>query len=81
LLGELRIRPMAALLRADLAEDRALTALAVRDLMTRGLRVSVLKHPLGRLAARAAVLGALPAGSGVLPDRLADRLLDGESGG
>jgi hypothetical protein len=81
LLDEPRIRPTAALLRADLAEDRALTALAVRDLMTRGLRVAVLKHPLGRLVARAAVLGALPAGGGVLPDRLADRLLDGELGG
>lgn len=81
LLDEPRIRPTAALLRADLAEDRALTALAVRDLMARGLRVAVLKHPLGRLVARAAVLGALPAGGGVLPDRLADRLLDGEPGG
>jgi hypothetical protein len=81
LLDEPRIRPTAALLRADLAEDRALTALAVRDLNARGLRVAVLKHPLGRLVARAAVLGALPAGGGVLPDRLADRLLDREPGG
>jgi hypothetical protein len=81
LLDEPRIRPTTALLRVDLAEDRALTALAVRDLMTRGLRVAVLKHPLGRLVARAAVLGVLPAGGGVLPDRLADRLLDGELGG
>jgi hypothetical protein len=81
LLDEPLIRPTAALLRADLAEDRALTALAVRDLMTRGLRVAVLKHPLGRLVARAAGLGALPAGGGVLPAHLADRLLDGEPGG
>jgi len=80
LLDEPRIRPTAALLRADLPEDRALTALAARDLMTRGLRVAVLKRPFGRLVARAAVLGALSAGGGVLPDRLADRLLDGEPG-
>jgi len=81
LLDEPGIRPTAALLRADLAEDRALTALAVRDLMQRGLGVAVLKHPFGRLVARAAVLGALPAGGGVLPDRLAGRLLDREPGG
>jgi hypothetical protein len=81
LLDEPRIRPTAALLRADLTENRALAALAVRDLMTRGLRVAVLKHSLGRLVARAAVLGALPAGGGVLPDRLAVRLLNRESSG
>lgn len=57
-LEEPRIRPTAALLRADLAEDRALTALAARDLLDRGLRVKVLKRPLGWLAGRAALLGA-----------------------
>jgi hypothetical protein len=56
-LEETRIQPTAALLRADLARDRALTALAVRDLMARGLRVVVIKRPLGRLAERAALLG------------------------
>lgn len=60
LLAEPRIRPTAAVLRADLREDRALTALAVRDLMDFGLRVAVLKHPPGWLAGRAALLGALP---------------------
>lgn len=60
LLAEPRIRPTAAVLRADLAEDRALTALAVRDLLDLGLRVAVLKRPPGRLAGRVALLGALP---------------------
>src|SRR6476660_5697870 len=36
-----RIGGDAALLRADLGRDRSLTALAARDLMARGLRVSV----------------------------------------
>jgi hypothetical protein len=56
-LEETRVQPTAALLRADLAADRALTALAVRDLMARDLRVAVIKRPLGRLAERAALLG------------------------
>ncbi len=76
LLEETRMQPTAALLRADLARDRALTALVVRDLVARDLRVAVLKSPLGWLAARAADLGALPVGSG-LPPRLVARLLDG----
>jgi hypothetical protein len=56
-LEEARIQPTAALLRADLAGDRALTALAARDLMGRGLRVAVIKRPLGWLAGRMALLG------------------------
>jgi len=60
LLSEPRIRPSAAVLRADLAEDRSLTALAVRDLLELGMRVAVLKRPPGWLAGRAALLGALP---------------------
>jgi len=75
LLDEPRIRPTAALLRADLAADRALTALAVRDLSARGLRVAVLKRPLGRLAARAALSGIAPADGRALPGRLRERLL------
>lgn len=74
-LEEPRFRPSAALLCADLAEDRALTALAARELMERGVRVAVLKRPIGWLAARAALLGALPAGSGALPSRVAERCL------
>jgi hypothetical protein len=60
-LAEPRIGATGALLRADLREDRALTALAVRDLVARGLRVAVLKRPLDWLSARRALLGALPA--------------------
>jgi hypothetical protein len=73
-LGEPRIPATGVLLRADLAEARALTALAVRDLMNQGLRVVVLKHPLGWSSARAALIGALPAAGGV-PLLRGDRLL------
>jgi hypothetical protein len=74
-LAEPRIRPTAALLRADLAEDRSLTALAARNLIARGLRVVVLKRPLGWLAARRALLGAPPGAGGGHSARLCDRLL------
>jgi hypothetical protein len=69
-LAEERIRPTAALLRADLAADRPLVALAARDLIDRGLRVAVLKRPPGWFTARRALLGALPAGGGGLSVRL-----------
>ena len=59
-LADPRIRPTAALLRADLPADRALTALAAHDLIARGLRVKVLKRQLNWLAGRFATLGALP---------------------
>lgn len=74
------IRPSGALLRADLAEDRALTALAVGDLLDRGIRVAVLKRPLGWIAARAALAG-LPAavGEGGLPARTGERVLRRDS--
>src|SRR5699024_4922188 len=45
-LADTGIRPTSAMLRADLVQDRALTALAVRDLVSRGLRTKVLKHAL-----------------------------------
>jgi hypothetical protein len=73
-LAEPRIDPTAALLRADLRTDRALTALVVRDLMERSIRVAVLKRSLGWLAARAALLGALPEDR-ALPLRMIERLL------
>ncbi len=75
LLSEPRIRLTAALLRADLAEDRPLTALAARDLMARGLRVAILKRSLGWLAGRAALLGALPTDGRALPEPVRRRLL------
>lgn len=77
ILEEARIEPTSALLRADLARDRALAALAVRNLTERGLRVAVLKRSPGWLAARAGLLGALPAAVGGLPPRLCERLLRG----
>lgn len=73
------IRPTAVLLRANLARDRSLAALATRDLMARGLRVAVLKHPLGWLAARAALLGALPADAQVLSKQIHRLLVDEDS--
>ncbi|HEX3737811.1 MAG TPA: hypothetical protein VHV53_09740 [Solirubrobacterales bacterium] len=69
-------RPDAALLRADLAADRSLVALAVSDLLDRGLRVAVMKHRLGWVAERRAGFGALGGDSGGLPEPLSGRLLD-----
>jgi hypothetical protein len=77
LLADPRIQPTAALLRADLTEERALTALAARDLIDRGLRVAVSKRPLGWLAARCALFGVL-SGVEVFPARTRERLLDTE---
>jgi hypothetical protein len=79
---ENRIRVTGALLRADLPGDRALTALAARSLIARGLRVAVLRRPPGWLAARAGLLGALPSGWDVaLPTRRRERLLRGDGEG
>lgn len=77
-LGEARIRPTGALLLADLSRDRALTALAARDLLGHRLRAAVLKRPLAWLAARRALLGALPVDAMALPPRLTRRLLTRE---
>ncbi|HKZ12389.1 MAG TPA: hypothetical protein VJL81_00945 [Solirubrobacterales bacterium] len=71
----------AALLRADLDTDRALVALAVGDLLERGLRVAVLKHRLGWVTERRAGFGALGSDSGGLPESLVRRLLDGGARG
>lgn len=68
-------RPEAALLRADLTADRPLIALAVGDLLERGLRVAVLKGRLGWVAERRAGFGALGSDSGGLPESLVGRLL------
>lgn len=75
-LEEPRIAASGLLLRADLGADRALVALAVREPIERGLRVAILKRPLGWLAARRALLGLLPGGAaGGLPPRVRQRLL------
>jgi hypothetical protein len=66
-----------ALLRANLGSDRALVALAVRDLLARGVTAGVLKHRLGWVAERRALFGVLSAGSpGGLPHRLVRRLCE-----
>jgi hypothetical protein len=56
-LAETGLRASGALLRADLADDRALTALAARELIDRGLRVRILECPLAWVAARRALFG------------------------
>jgi hypothetical protein len=69
------IEPGAALLRADLGRDRALAALAVRDLIGRGLSVVVAKKPLDWVSSRRALFGALPRGAtGGLSPRSLGRL-------
>lgn len=75
ILDEPGLRASGVLLRADLVEDRPLTALAVRDLIARDLAVAVLKQRLSWVAERRALFGALPPGStGGLPERLVRRL-------
>ena len=61
------IRAGAAVLRADLGRDRALTALAARDLIGRGLALAVAKRPLPWVPSRRALFGALPAGAAGAP--------------
>jgi hypothetical protein len=78
-LGATGIRPTGAMLRADLDRDRALTALAVRDLAGRGLRTKVLKQALGWIPARRALFGVLPrAAPGGLPVAAVDSLFQSE---
>jgi len=76
-LAEAGIGPSSVLLRADLPADRALTALAVGDLLNHGLRVRVLKRPLPWVSARRALFGLLPsAAPGGLPSYLEAGLLE-----
>jgi hypothetical protein len=74
-------RSDAALLRADLEEARPLVALAVDDLLGRGLRAAVLKRRLGWVAERRAGFGALGSDSGGLPESLLRRLLGSRTRG
>lgn len=60
------------LLRADLAADRPLVALIVRDLMAQGLNAAVLKQRLGWIAERRALFGSLAKDA---PGGLSPRLL------
>jgi hypothetical protein len=67
------------LLRADVAADRPLLALAVRDLLGRGMTVAVLKRRLPWVGERRAFFGTLPPGSsGGLPAGALRRLLSHE---
>lgn len=69
------LRASGVLLRANLDRDRALVALAARDLIARDLAIAVLKRRLSWVVERRALFGALPAGSsGGLPERLIRRL-------
>jgi hypothetical protein len=58
-----------------------LVALAVDDLLRRGLRVAVLKRRLGWVAERRAGFGVLGGDSGGLPEPLLGRLLGREPRG
>jgi hypothetical protein len=79
-LADADLRPSGAMLRADLDVDRALTALAVRELVGRGLRTKVLKRPLAWVPARRALFGVMsPAASGGLPARLIEAFLQSEN--
>lgn len=79
-LADTGIRSTGAMLRADLDGDRALTALAVHDLVAHGLRTKVLKRQLAWVPARRALFGVLPSFSpGGLPPRLIEPLLENEN--
>ncbi|MFL5832796.1 MAG: hypothetical protein ACJ76B_02295 [Solirubrobacterales bacterium] len=78
-LAALEGRVSAVMLRADLQSDRPLVALAVRDLIERGIAAAVLKRRLTWVAERRAMFGVLPPGAaGALPGRLV-RQLAGEA--
>jgi hypothetical protein len=65
------VRAGAAVLRAELSRDRALTAHAARDLIAQGVTVAIAKRSLTWVPSRRALFGALPAGAaGGLPPRL-----------
>jgi hypothetical protein len=58
-----RLRARSGLLRADLPADRALAALAVRELRERGMRARIACDPLGRVGSRRALAGIEPGGA------------------
>jgi hypothetical protein len=68
--------PSGVLLRADIATDRALLALVVRDLIDRDLAVAVLKRRLSWVTERRALFGSLaPDTAGGLPPAQLHRLV------
>ncbi|HEY0391358.1 MAG TPA: hypothetical protein VGC63_06580 [Solirubrobacterales bacterium] len=79
-LDDTGLRPTGAMLCADLDDDRALTALAVRDLVRRGVPTKILRQALGWVPARRALFGVLStAAPGGLPPRLIRSLLKNEN--
>jgi len=64
-----------ALLRADVASDRALLALVVRDLCARDIAVGVLKHRLSWVDERRALFGVLGSETCGIQPRLRSRIL------
>jgi hypothetical protein len=71
--------PTGVLLRAEIAADRPLLALVVRDLIAHDLTVAVLKRRLSWVAERRALFGSLaPDAAGGLPPRLLGRVLSHE---
>jgi Transglycosylase SLT domain/D-alanyl-D-alanine carboxypeptidase len=80
-IGDARLRARSGLLRAELPADRALAALAVRELHERGLRAKVVSDPLGRVASRRALAGVEPGGAASRrAARLARALVSSQSG-
>lgn len=78
-LEEAGIQASGALLRADLGTGRALTGLAVRDLLRHDLRVKVLKQPLSWVSAQRALFGIPPSiAAGGLASSLLRSLLESE---
>src|SRR5205814_6455881 len=73
-----QLAPPAVLLRADLPASRSLTALAVGELRSRGIRARIATRPLGRIAARRALAGIEPGGAA---SRRMERLARGLVGG
>jgi Transglycosylase SLT domain/D-alanyl-D-alanine carboxypeptidase/Putative Flp pilus-assembly TadE/G-like len=79
--GDERLGARGGLMRAELPADRALAALAVRELHERGLRARVVSDPLGRVASRRALAGIEPGGAASRrAGRLARGLLAGKAG-
>lgn len=68
------VEPDSALLVAEFPRDRAVTALACRDLSRRGIRCRIWRLPLGGMRAQLASLGLPPGG---VPAATAARLLVG----
>jgi len=76
-----RLHPAGGLMCAELPADRALVALAVRELHERGVRARVAGRPLGHVASRRALAGIEPGGAASRrAARLAHGLLAGQSG-